>query len=185
MWVPAERGTVNTESWVSLVAAAVSLAVTICVAVVTYRLMQRGNQAANRNAAATEDSAKSQRRAVDLAERQQFDAALDARRAKIHAEVRRTPSNLQGSRDQDHLLVFINSGSDGGRVTTVNIDGTPMHSFREFRGKTPVDAVIGPKGEAPFKFGRGRGGKLGQQFTVEIEWTDDSGVPGHWRGVLA
>lgn len=148
---------------------------------------EQASTAAARSAAAAEDVAKLQRRIVEIETQRHEEAALDARRAKLHAELAKktVPHGYDGkSSRSESFLVIANSGHAGARRIKITLNHKPISEYDEFVNRLPPDCSIGPGGRIELHYMLLREGKLCPPFTVALEWEDESPIRGAWAGTV-
>jgi len=148
------------------------------------KAQDQANFAAQRSAAAAEDAARAQARMLDLEQLRQADAALDVKRAKLHAEKTSREVHRFDKPAKDWYLTILNSGQSAARALQVLANGRQLGDYREFIDKLPPNASIGANGRLDLMIAFYMQGKLYPPFELTLTWDDDSGIRGQWAGTI-
>lgn len=150
-----------------------------------HAYQREANAAAVRSASAAEEATKLQRRMVEIENLRQTDAALDANRASLHAEITTRQAIRAGGPRQEQHLAVVNSGQACATHLQIRINNKPIGEYSEIQTPLAEDASIGPRGKLELLFKpRLDPGSLQRPFNVELTWDHASGTPGTWQGTV-
>jgi type II secretory pathway pseudopilin PulG len=147
----------------------------------------RANAAADRSAEAAEEALRLQRRVVELEEQRARETATDTQRAVLDAKyVREQRMTANGKLQSEFFVNVRNKGQATARDLRVVVDGVPADEHDQVMLNRPMsECTVGAGGELRLRLTLHLGGGLSAPFDVSIDWSDESGIPGHWEGTLS
>lgn len=147
----------------------------------------RANAAANRSAEAAEEALRLQRRMVELEEQRARETATDTQRAVLDAEFVRDERMTANGKLQTEFFVNVrNRGRAAARDLQIVVDGVPADEHDQVMLNRPMsECTVGAGGELKLRLTLHLGGGLSTPFDVSVDWSDESGIPGHWEGTLS
>lgn len=125
-------------------------------------------------------SRKTQRRQIQIEEERDRVRYEQQNKANLVARIEGKKSPRGSSQ---HPLVIENKGSTEARNVNFTLDGKPFQKHPTYlEGQVAEDFLIGPNSSVKFQLGINFGQAL--PFQIEIQWTDDSGIPRVYRSTL-
>lgn len=146
--------------------------------------LRQSVNAAQKSALAAEESARLQAKIVEIEELRSGDAAIESRKAVLHAERKMVDVHRFDKPEKDSYLSIINTGKAGASNVEILVNDQPIAEFTEFLTRLPPAPSIGANGHLDVRYEPLLGRSLRSSFQVRLSWDDESGVRGTWSGTI-
>jgi len=124
-----------------------------------------------------------QKRQVAMEEKRERDRLIEKKKARLLAEIVREDVVRGTHAGTAHRLSITNKGQAEARDIKLTIDGKPILEHPAIPHRVLQEFhILGPGSSAQFPVAVTRATHLPWQ--VEVDWTDDSGEPGHYRTIV-